>query len=110
MKVENLKIGRIYYMPAKYNPTSYTYGELIAITSDRKELVERTKGNFVSAITDEQLEKIKKRKEKAEKSIAAINIYKEKNFIISDFEKASDNKVSLHGITGSKAEYITSQF
>ena len=44
MKVENLKIGRTYYMPAKYNPTSYTYGELIAITEDRKAVLVNKKG------------------------------------------------------------------
>ena len=44
MKVENLKIGRTYYMPVKHNPTSYTYGELIAITSDRKAVLINKKG------------------------------------------------------------------
>ena len=44
MKVENLKIGRTYYIPAKYNPTSYTYGELISITTDRKAVLVNKKG------------------------------------------------------------------
>lgn len=44
MKAENLKIGRTYYMPAKYNPTSYTYGDLIAITEDRKAVLVNKKG------------------------------------------------------------------
>ena len=44
MKVENLKIGRTYYMPAKYNPTSYTYGGLIAITADKKAVLVNKKG------------------------------------------------------------------
>ena len=43
-KGENLKIGRTYYMPAKYNPTSYIYGELIAITEDRKAVLVNKKG------------------------------------------------------------------
>lgn len=29
MKLEKLKIGHTYYAPAKYCPTSYTYGVLI---------------------------------------------------------------------------------
>lgn len=44
MKVENLKIGRTYYMPAKYNPTSYTYGELIAITANKKAVLVNKNG------------------------------------------------------------------
>jgi|GEM_PF-3417628 len=44
MKTENLKIGRAYYMPAKHNPTSYTYGELISITADRKAILVNKKG------------------------------------------------------------------
>lgn len=44
MKAENLKIGRTYYMTAKYNPTSYTYGDLIAITEDRKAVLVNKKG------------------------------------------------------------------
>lgn len=44
MKAENLKIGKTYYMPAKYNPTSYTYGELVAITEDKKAVLINQKG------------------------------------------------------------------
>lgn len=44
MKIENLKIGRTYYMPAKYNPTNYTYGELISITPDGKAVLVNKKG------------------------------------------------------------------
>jgi hypothetical protein len=31
-------------MPAKHNPTSYTYGELISITTDRKAVLVNKKG------------------------------------------------------------------
>lgn len=44
MKVENLKLGRIYYMPVKYNPTNYTYGELTAITASKKAVLVNKKG------------------------------------------------------------------
>lgn len=35
MKLEKLKIGNTYYIPAKYCPTSYTYGTLIKIVGER---------------------------------------------------------------------------
>ena len=44
MKVENFKIGKTYYMPAKYDSTNYTYGELIAITADKKAVLINKKG------------------------------------------------------------------
>ena len=51
-----------------------------------EQLIERCKGNFNSDIDEEQLTKLKKRREKAVKSINALKEYRDKNFLISEFE------------------------
>ena len=51
-----------------------------------EQLIERCKGSFNSDIDEEQLTKLKKRREKAVKSINALKEYRDKNFLISEFE------------------------
>lgn len=45
MKVTNLKIGKTYYMPVKYQPTNYTSGVLLKILDGNKVLMQDKKGN-----------------------------------------------------------------
>ena len=51
-----------------------------------EQLIERCKGNFNSDIDEEQLTKLKKRREKAVKSINALKEYRDKNLLIYEFE------------------------
>lgn len=62
-----------------------------------EQLIERCKGNFVSSLTDEEIKKIAGRREKAEKSIAALQKSREKNYTITEFEKekVKENKVDF---------------
>ena len=52
MKIENLKIGNTYYLPARYQPYNYTYGILVEIVSKKKVILENKKGQRFSCSTD----------------------------------------------------------
>ena len=52
MKIENLKIGNTYYLPARYQPHNYTYGVLIEIVSKKKVILENKRGQRFSCSTD----------------------------------------------------------
>lgn len=59
-------------------------------------LIERCKGNFSSTISDEELEKFKKRREKALKSIDTLKKFREKNFLIAEFEAEGIKDISVN--------------
>lgn len=61
-----------------------------------EQLVERCKGDFSSTVDEEELTKLKKRGEKALKSIDALKKYREKNFLISEFETEKAKEISAN--------------
>lgn len=60
-----------------------------------EQLIERCKGDFNNTIDDEELEKLKKRREKALKSIEKLKKYREKNFFITEFEADGIKEISV---------------
>lgn len=52
MKIEKLKIGNTYYLPARGCPTNYTSGVLVEIVSKNKVILEHKKGNRFSCNTN----------------------------------------------------------
>ena len=60
-----------------------------------EQLIERCKGNLSNTIGDEELDKLKKRREKALKSIDALKKYREKNFLIAEFEADGIKEISV---------------
>ena len=52
MKVEKLKIGKIYYLPQRGCPTSYTSGVLVEIVSKNKVTLRNKKGELFSCSTN----------------------------------------------------------
>lgn len=60
-----------------------------------EQLIERCKGDFNNTIDDEELEKLKKRREKALKSIDTLKKYREKNFLIAEFEADGIKEISV---------------
>lgn len=60
-----------------------------------EQLIERCKGNFSNTIGVEELEKFKKRREKALKSIEILKNYREKNFLIAEFETDGIKDISV---------------
>lgn len=60
-----------------------------------EQLIERSKGEFSNTISSEELEKFKKRREKALKSIKTLKEYREKNFLIAEFETDGIKDISV---------------
>lgn len=71
-------------------------------------IIDRCKGNFTSSIDEEELAKLKKRREKALKSSNAQKEYREKNFLIYEFEK-EDVKENIVNIYSEDISWIKSE-
>ena len=78
-----------------------------------EQMIKRCKGDFTSAIDEDNLVKLKKRREKAIKSLNALNEHREKNFLISEFEKEGikENIVNIYSedISWIKSEISTKE-
>lgn len=63
-----------------------------------EQMIKRCKGDFTAVIDEDNLAKLKKRREKALKSLNALKEYREKNFLISEFEKegVKENIVNIY--------------
>lgn len=61
-----------------------------------EQLIERSKGDFSNTISGEELEKFKKRREKALKSIDTLKKFREKNFLIAEFEAEGIKDISVN--------------
>lgn len=90
MKIENLKIGKTYYMPTT---GFYTCGELIKITKDKKAVLKNKKGELITVSPNKLHNRAdkavvgKRQKDAARHAMKAKNKKKGRVLLIQRFRK-----------------------